>query len=354
MTATTTVPVPRFQPLVSRLTSDAAARSVEEGSGPVVASLLDAGLYAPLREFLARSGKAFRARLCQRAFAMAGGVAAGRRLPDELPLAVEALHAGSLIVDDVEDDSTERRGAPTLHRMVGPAVALNAGNWLYFWPQHLLNCAPLSPAARMEATDRTGRCLLSCHEGQALDLTVKGTSIGQTHLREVAEAISERKSGALMGLAAALGGIAAGAKPEVVDGLDELGIKLGVGLQMLDDLSGILNAGRTDKGLEDLWLDRATWAWAFLADDLDADSFYSLRGRHREAMDAGPDAGADTMAGLLQDMRFRLEVTGPLRARRQLDACVDRVSKCVSDRGEVVALVSELKRLERGFLEAPR
>jgi geranylgeranyl pyrophosphate synthase len=33
--------------------------------------------------------------------------------------AVESLHAGSLIVDDIEDDSDLRRDAATLHRIYG-------------------------------------------------------------------------------------------------------------------------------------------------------------------------------------------------------------------------------------------
>jgi hypothetical protein len=62
-------------------------------------------------------------------------------------LVVESLHAGSLIVDDIEDDSDLRRDAATLHRIYGVPVALNAGNWLYFWPQVLLSRIPLTDEA---------------------------------------------------------------------------------------------------------------------------------------------------------------------------------------------------------------
>ena len=47
---------------------------------------------------------------------------------------VELIHAGSLIVDDIEDGSMIRRGKPALHIRYGLPTALNAGNWLYFWP----------------------------------------------------------------------------------------------------------------------------------------------------------------------------------------------------------------------------
>src|SRR5918999_2317484 len=51
---------------------------------------------------------------------------------------VELLHAGSLIIDDIEDGSPVRRGRPALHIQFGIPLALNAGNWLYFWPFELL------------------------------------------------------------------------------------------------------------------------------------------------------------------------------------------------------------------------
>jgi len=44
----------------------------------------------------------------------------------------EMLHNGSIIVDDIEDMSDERRGKPALHKLYGEDIAINAGNALYF------------------------------------------------------------------------------------------------------------------------------------------------------------------------------------------------------------------------------
>src|SRR6478735_7945408 len=59
-------------------------------------------LFEPLGEASRRPGKEFRGRLVEIAWALAGGRGSA---PRELSAAVEALHLGSLIVDDIEDGS---------------------------------------------------------------------------------------------------------------------------------------------------------------------------------------------------------------------------------------------------------
>jgi geranylgeranyl pyrophosphate synthase len=46
----------------------------------------------------------------------------------------ELIHTGSLIIDDIQDQSELRRGRPSLYRTYGIDVAINAGNTLYFLP----------------------------------------------------------------------------------------------------------------------------------------------------------------------------------------------------------------------------
>ena len=117
------------------------------GENQGVAAIGERALRGPLREFLSRPGKAFRGRLVEASWHVARG--RFEPVPEILPIVVEALHAGSLIVDDIEDDATERRGGPALHRMVGTPVALNAGNWLYIWPQHLLRASTSRPRSAL-------------------------------------------------------------------------------------------------------------------------------------------------------------------------------------------------------------
>ena len=84
-------------------------------------------LYAPMREYPSRPGKALRPALC-----LSAGRAFGASSEDLLGIAVaiELLHNAFLVHDDVADGSEMRRGRPTLAATHGMAAALNAGDGL--------------------------------------------------------------------------------------------------------------------------------------------------------------------------------------------------------------------------------
>jgi geranylgeranyl diphosphate synthase, type II len=84
-------------------------------------------LYAPMREYPTRPGKALRPALC-----LSAGRAFGAE-PNELlglAVAIEMLHNAFLVHDDIADGSEIRRGRPTLAATHGVAAALNAGDAL--------------------------------------------------------------------------------------------------------------------------------------------------------------------------------------------------------------------------------
>ena len=86
-------------------------------------------LYDLISDYPSRGGRMFRPSLC-----MATGRIFGATVEQLLPAAVciELIHNALLIHDDIEDESEERRGQPTLHRKVGMALAVNAGDSLAF------------------------------------------------------------------------------------------------------------------------------------------------------------------------------------------------------------------------------
>ena len=45
---------------------------------------------------------------------------------------ISMLHNASLLLDDIEDGSELRRGAPTAHKVFGEALTINSANYLYF------------------------------------------------------------------------------------------------------------------------------------------------------------------------------------------------------------------------------
>ncbi len=81
---------------------------------------------------------------------------------DNIAIGIELLHCASLVVDDIEDGSLERRGKKSLHVAFGLPIALNTANWVYFLALKLF---PLSVKSIVVDT------LFACHIGQALDLS---------------------------------------------------------------------------------------------------------------------------------------------------------------------------------------
>ena len=92
------------------------------GSPEPDADFLDMALYGPADRFLLQTGKQFRASVVRESYLSAGGRG---EVPIQITEAIELLHAGSLIIDDIEDGSDTRRGRATLHREVGVPLALN-------------------------------------------------------------------------------------------------------------------------------------------------------------------------------------------------------------------------------------
>lgn len=262
----------------------------------VPARVWQRALVEPAASFLARPGKELRARMVRAGWALAGG---GPQVPANLAIAVEALHAGSLIIDDVEDGSDHRRGAPTLHRLVGVPLAINTGSWMYFWA-----IGELPPEAQRAAITT----MIRCHQGQALDLSVRIPDLDAAEVPAVVAATTRLKTGALCRFAMELGAIAAGAPSEAIA---DLGERAGVALQMLDDLGGIVAPARRAKGLEDLRDGRPTWPWAWLAET--ADPFLWARARAR----------VDDPEGLRTLLCDSIGEIGRARVRAHLDQTID-------------------------------
>jgi geranylgeranyl pyrophosphate synthase len=301
-------------------------------------------LLDPLRDFLRRPSKRFRARLVELGYRLGGGREGAH--PIELPLIIECLHAGSLIVDDIEDGSAERRDAPSLHCAYGLPRALNAGNWLYFWPQVLLSRLTLSERARLAAHERLALCLMHSHEGQALDLSVRVDQLEQADVPTVVRAITRLKTGGLLGFATALGATAAGATKARVDAIAAFGSELGVGLQMLDDVSGVLNLARRHKATEDLRNGRATWLWAWLAEELEPAAYTALRAEISAVL-----AGSASEA-LLERMRFRIGTIGVRRAREHVRRAVVELGRVIGDGAWRDEVLDQFAWLERRYVQA--
>ena len=319
---------------------------VETGtSGPRTPGLEAAwrcAVLAPARCVLGERGKEFRARLTKVAWGLAGGALA--TMPERLPWIVEALHAGSMVIDDIQDESEQRRGQPTLHRMIGVPLAINTGNLLYCWALDLLGGLGLGPRIELELHRRATRTMLRCHQGQGLDLSVRICETPQHLVPSLVQTSTSLKAGELLELAALLGAVGAGADRERVAALATFGNELGVGLQMLDDLSGVLNPSRRHKAIEDLRLQRPTWNWAWMARDLDAAAFDAIQGR---ACRAESEAEIDAVLDAIAD---HVRQEGKARVHAHLAAALGELHASCGDPPLLKLLEAEIDRLENSYV----
>ena len=200
--------------------------------------------------------------------------------------AIELIHAGSLIVDDIEDGSAVRRRRPALHCVYGMPLALNAGNWLYFWPAELLKKTGLSEDDLLLVYEHYHRTLLRAHFGQALDLGARVDTLAQDAVTEVCLASMRLKTGALMGFAALLGATLADASERLLSSIERFGRDLGVALQMFDDLGNAIGKCEPSKRYEDLTLSRPSWLWACAAQNSSAADYREFIAAARKLPDA--------------------------------------------------------------------
>ncbi|MEM6688240.1 MAG: polyprenyl synthetase family protein [Planctomycetota bacterium] len=230
----------------------------------LVGELMEGALHGPIRHFVGRQGKRIRAGLTELSFALCGGVGI---LPSEITQSIEWLHAGSLIIDDIQDDSDLRRGHATMHREIGTPLALNAGNFLYFRALEQISSATLPAGTRARLTAEMIRVGRVCHEGQAIDIAAKLNEHDPGQWREIATAITDQKTGSLVSLAMTMGAIAAGAGERLTNELSKFGAKIGFALQMRNDLEELSRFSNhaTDR-FDDLRNYRVTWPWVWFAE----------------------------------------------------------------------------------------
>ncbi len=205
------------------------------------------GLRDAVRHGVSGGGKRLRPILCSAAYRAAGGRDDGIY---RLAVSLELIHAYSLMHDDLPcmDDADLRRGEPTTHVLHGERATTVAG-------------ALLIPAAALQAwegartlglPEETARALAEeltraaggggMVGGQVLDLLGEERALSEPELDD----LHRRKTGALLRASLRMGGIAAGAPPDQLGGLDRYGEAIGLAFQIADDL---LDATSTTQAL---------------------------------------------------------------------------------------------------------
>jgi geranylgeranyl pyrophosphate synthase len=199
--------------------------------------------------------------------------------------------------------------------------------------------------AELELRRHMARAQLLAHNGQALDLTLKAGQVAQQDMMPAAGCIARLKTGSLMEFAATTGAIAAGATPERIGFVAEFGRQIGVALQQLDDLGGLLSPRMREKGMEDLRHARVTFAWGYAADRLAPTEFLDLTRDIRELREPSTD-GFEAIASSLSVI-----VSDGARAqvRADLQSALRLLHERFGPNGAVLRISREIERLERGY-----
>lgn len=202
---------------------------------------VEQALVAPLRAIAERRGKGWRGCALELCCTAVGG--------DFTPFAdwhalTELLHVGSLIVDDVEDGSTLRRGGPACHLVHGQALAINAGTFAYLLPQRLIQSASLPAETKLRLYEEYIGLLRVGHVGQGLDILGLGPMLragaSVEALAAANDSIHRMKSGWPFRMCARIGAILGGGSEAQVEALGHFFATLGLAFQRVDDLLDVI------------------------------------------------------------------------------------------------------------------
>jgi geranylgeranyl pyrophosphate synthase len=141
-------------------------------------------------------------------------------------VAMEFLHAASLIFDDLIDKHRLRRNFPTTQHAFADDKAISAGLFLASKGVQIL-----SEYKDARITKMAGWGLVDLSKGEILDVITE-LAIDVDHYLTIADL----KTGSLFSAAAGIGGILGGATPAEVDSLYNYGRAVGIAFQIKDDV----------------------------------------------------------------------------------------------------------------------
>jgi len=149
----------------------------------------------------------------------------------------EILHNGTIIVDDVEDGATIRRGERALHRLYGRDIALNAGNAMYFLPLKVIsrNPAGLPADRRLAAYEMLMDELNRTHLGQGMDICWHNERDVRINTAQYLE-MCACKTGCLGRIVARLAAIITDQPDDVEEAIAEYAELTAVAFQIGDDI----------------------------------------------------------------------------------------------------------------------
>ena len=146
-------------------------------------------------------------------------------------LGVEMFHNFSLMHDDIMDKAPLRRSQPTVHARWNESTAILSGDVMLVRAFERMIQVPDALVRRV--VQKFSQCAGEVCEGQQLDMEFEEQrGVSETAYLEMIR----RKTAVLLGFSLEVGGIVAGADDDACLHLYEMGINMGIGFQLMDDL----------------------------------------------------------------------------------------------------------------------
>ncbi len=290
-----------------------------------------------------QSGKMLRPQLCLLSCITAGGDPS-RAVP--AAAALELLHNFTLVHDDIQDGSSQRRHRSSMWKLIGVPLAINAGDGI-FVTSHLalarLADVGVEPRLVLQALEQFDKAALLVCEGQHLDISWEDQDGDGISSVEYLGMVG-RKTGALMGLSCYLGALAAGAGPTTLELYRRFGDSLGTGYQIRDDLAGVWHeeASTGKRPLEDVYKRKKSYPVVRAFEKAVGSEADNLHRIYR----AGPVSEED--AFWVRDLMTRLGIHE--EGRERIRGYASRAFAALDEAGASGPTAEELRRAAEGLL----
>ena len=197
-------------------------------------------LDALIRDYPSRGGKGIRPALLIATCRAFGGTV---REALGVAVALELLHNAFLIHDDLQDASERRRGAPTLHALHGPALAINAGDALATLAlEPLRDHTVLGARIARRVLDEVLATIVQTTEGQALELGWRRDNVVALGPADYLELVAKKTCCYSTVAPLRLGGLIGARGTVGLAPLARFGFQLGAAFQVRDDLLSLTGA----------------------------------------------------------------------------------------------------------------
>ena len=202
---------------------------------------LDKTVAEPIWNFLDRGGKRWRPSLF---LLIVEALGKDPETLQEFAIIPEVIHNGTIMIDDIEDNSEFRRGKPCTHKLYGLDVAINAGNAMYYLPLLTLmrNRDKLGAEKLSRIYETYTSEMINISLGQAMDIAWHRGLADADKLNETQYLqMCAYKTGTLARMAAKIAGVLCDASKDTVERLGRFAEALGIAFQIQDDVLDLMS-----------------------------------------------------------------------------------------------------------------